>query len=227
MKWEDHRSWVLGAVAGFVIAIVSAVFSVVYAAYYNRTHRIAEWGAIGSVINTPVPLWSVFLVAVAVSWSAWKGFSLWRRSESKVDTLKHRVLEVERELGEIKSLGPKLHGVWNVTQSFWHLVRKGNDPSMQIGGWISLSSSGTDEIIHLLAAYIGDQRSDTFIPVVVKPDVLQDDMVMLYMTPPLTDDVTHAFTATIVVEDHKNRKYKLPTMTFRPTGQTPPVLTGN
>jgi hypothetical protein len=45
MKWEDHRSWFLGSIAAAVVAFAAAVFSVVYAAYYNQTHHIAEWGS--------------------------------------------------------------------------------------------------------------------------------------------------------------------------------------
>jgi hypothetical protein len=77
MKWEDHRSWVLGSIAGALIAIGAAVFSVVYAAYYNRTHHIAEWGTIGASLTTPVPLWFVFLLSVGALWVAWRAYTLW------------------------------------------------------------------------------------------------------------------------------------------------------
>jgi hypothetical protein len=94
---------------------------------------------------------------------------------------------------------------------------------MQICGWINLSTSNTDENIVLLAAYIGERRSDIFIRVVVKPGFLEDEMITLFFTPPLSENPTEAFTATIVVEDHKNRQYELPRFTFRATpGQTPP-----
>lgn len=94
---------------------------------------------------------------------------------------------------------------------------------MQIGGWIDLTSSNTEEMIYLLAAYINGQRSDTFLDVEVKPNVVNHKMVMLYMVPPLEIDATKPFTATVVVEDQYNRKYELPNHTFRatPGGQMP------
>ena len=97
----------------------------------------------------------------------------------------------------MKAKEPILHGVWNPSQAFWHMGRKANDPSMQIGGWITLSTSNTDETLHLLAAYIGERRADIFMPVSVKPGAVEDQMVMLFFTPPLTENPNEPFTATI------------------------------
>jgi hypothetical protein len=61
----------------------------------------------------------------------------------------------EKHVAEIESLnskGPRLHGVWNNAQTFWHLGRHGDDPMMQIGGWIDLTSSNTKDVLYLLAA---------------------------------------------------------------------------
>jgi hypothetical protein len=74
MKWEDHRSWVLGSIAAAVITFGGVVFSAVYTAYYNRTHHIAEWGTIGASLRTPVPLWFVFLLGVLAGYSSWRAF---------------------------------------------------------------------------------------------------------------------------------------------------------
>jgi hypothetical protein len=130
--------------------------------------------------------------------------------------------QLKEELEAMKGAEPKLHGVWNPSQAFWHMGRKANDPSMQIGGWISLSTSNTDEPLQLLAAYIGERRADIFMPVSVNPNVVQDTMVMLFFTPPLAENLKEPFRATIVVEDHKNRKYELPRQTFRPTPPAAP-----
>jgi hypothetical protein len=43
---------------------------------------------------------------------------------------------------------------------------------MQIGGWIDLTSSNTDEVIYLLAAYVDGRRSDIFMDVAVKPNIV-------------------------------------------------------
>jgi hypothetical protein len=74
VKWEDHRSWVLGSIAAVIIAFAAAVFSVVYAGYYNRSHHIAEWGAF-AFLKTPVPLWFVFLLAVVAGCLGWKVYN--------------------------------------------------------------------------------------------------------------------------------------------------------
>lgn len=127
------------------------------------------------------------------------------------------------DIEKLKAKEPSLHGVWNNTQTFWHLERKGQEPMMQIGGWIDLTSSNTDEVIYLLAAYIEGQRSDIFMGVPVKPNIVNREQVMLFMVPPLETDANKPFTATIVVEDQYNRKHELPAQTFRATqGQPSP-----
>jgi hypothetical protein len=144
-----------------------------------------------------------------------------------VARLDHQIGELNQEhAAEIEKLNakkPRLHSVWNNSQTFWHLGRKGQEPMMQIGGWIDLTSSNTAEVIYLLAAYIDGQRSDIFMDVAVKPNMLNREQLMLYMVPPLEADPTKPFTATVVVEDQYNREYELPVHTFRATpGQPPP-----
>jgi hypothetical protein len=99
--------------------------------------------------------------------------------------------------------------------------RQGEAPAMQIGGWIDLTTSNTKEVVFLLAAYIGEHRSQIFVEVEVKPNVVNRCMVMLFIVPPLETDATKPFDATIVVEDQYNRKFSLPLHRFRATpGQT-------
>jgi hypothetical protein len=93
---------------------------------------------------------------------------------------------------------------------------------MQIGGWIDLTSSNTEDVLFLLAAYIGEHRSQIFLDVEVKPNIVNRCMVMLFMVPPLETDATKSYDATIVVEDQYNRKFALPPQQFWATpGQTP------
>jgi hypothetical protein len=148
---------------------------------------------------------------------------------SAIHSLGHAESEIAKlneehatEIEKLKTKEPRLHGVWNQSQAFWHMGRQGEAPMMQIGGWIDLTSSNTGDMLYLLAAYIDDKLSQMFIDVEVKPNVVNRAMVMLYMVPPLATDETKPFTATIVVEDQFNRKYSLPTQEFRATpGQTP------
>ena len=118
---------------------------------------------------------------------------------------------------------PRLHGVWNTNQTLWALGRKGPEPMMQIVGWIDLTSSNTEEVLYLLAAYIDGQRSDIFMDVAVKPHTVNRAQIALYMVPPLETDTAKPFTAAIVVEDQFNRKHALPTQAFRGTPNQPPL----
>jgi hypothetical protein len=127
------------------------------------------------------------------------------------------------EIENLNSKEPRLHGVWNNAQTFWHMGKQGEAPRMQIGGWIDLTSSNTKETLYLLAAYIGDSRAQTFMGTEVKPGVVNRAMVMLFIVPPLATDTTRPFTATIVVEDQFNRRYQLPTHEFRATPARTPA----
>lgn len=127
------------------------------------------------------------------------------------------------EMEALRAKEPRLHGVWNTNQTFWALGRKGPEPMMQIVGWIDLTSSNTEEVIYLLAAYIDGQRSDIFMDVAVKPHQVNRSQVGLYMVPPLATDTAQPFPAIIVVEDQYNRKHALPAHTFRGVPSQPPL----
>jgi len=131
---------------------------------------------------------------------------------------KHRL---EQQIAELTSNGPRLHGVWINSQTFWHVSGEGAERVMQIGGQIYLTSSNTDEVLHILAAYIEGQRLDLLEPVSVRPDLIEDEQVVLYISPPLEADLTRSFTATIALEDHQNRIHLLPRHSFRWAEQAP------
>lgn len=241
MKQEDRipRFFVTAVKTVLVIVasgIFSGVFSAVYTAYYNKKNQIADWAALGTVwgrmgavANIPVPLWFVFGLGVLATWAGWKAVSHWRQrrfTETRlkvmdcrrtvIDVLKRKNEDLESQLAEFRSKGPKLHGVWNVSRSFWQLGWNANKPFMHICGWIKLSSSNTDESLILLAAYIGEHRADISEPVSVKPSLVTDEKITLFYDPPLSDNHAEPFITTIILEDHKNRKYELPSITFRP-----------
>lgn len=142
----------------------------------------------------------------------------------RLETEKERL---EQQVVELTRAGPRIHGVWKSSQTFWHLGRRGMEEVMQIGGRIHLTSSNTDQVLHLLAAYIDGKRLDFSEPVSVRPDLIEDEQVVLYISPPLESDVTRPFTATIVLEDHENRMHTLPTHTFQPSEQIPPWVTSS
>jgi membrane protein implicated in regulation of membrane protease activity len=178
-----------------------------------------------------LPVWVTLVVLLVTVILA--GLFLRQRARTAEETERRKHLEDqiaklnqehEAEIEKLNSKEPRLHGVWNNSQTFWHLGRKGQEPMMQIGGWIDLTSSNTDEVIYLLAAYIDGQRSDILMDVAVKPNIVNHDQVMLFMVPPLETDATKPFTATVVVEDQYNRKHQLPVHTFPSTpGQPPPA----
>ena len=138
MKWRDQKWWAIPAIAALFVTLVGAVFSVVYAAYYNRTHHIAEWGVMGSTLRTPVPLWFTFLLGVLAGFSSWKAFTLYKRNEyleterkeygiweTVAGVLKDHKARLERKIEELESKEPKLHGVWNQPTSVLALGRPG------------------------------------------------------------------------------------------------------
>jgi hypothetical protein len=118
------------------------------------------------------------------------------------------------EIEKLKAKDPRLHAVWNQLQVFWTLAKRGETPIMQIGGWVDLTTSNTNEVMFLLAAYIGEHRSQIFADVEVKPSVVNRRMVVLFVAPPLETDATKPYDATIVVEDQYNRKFSLPLQRF-------------
>jgi membrane protein implicated in regulation of membrane protease activity len=184
-----------------------------------------------------LPVWVTLVVLLAAA--VFAGLFLRQRARTKQESaqsnsLLQKVGQMEEQIGTVnrehlaeletlRAKEPRLHGVWNNSQTFWHLGRKGQEPMMQIGGWIDLTSANTEEILYLLAAYINGQRSDIFMDVAVKPHMVNRAQVVLYMVPPLETETTKPFTATIVVEDQFNRKHELPTQTFRATPGPSPV----
>jgi membrane protein implicated in regulation of membrane protease activity len=184
----------------------------------------------------PLPVWvtlAVLFVTVIVTGLLFRqrartADEVKQRSSANqaVSRLENQIAKLNQEhASEMEALNAKsakLHGVWNNSQTYWHLGRKGQEPMMQIGGWIDLTSFNTEDVTYLLAAYISGKRSDMFMDVAVKPNMVNCEQVMLHMVPPLETDDSKPFTATIVVEDQYNRKYELPVHTFRAT-PTPPA----
>ena len=194
-----------------------------------------EW--IRGALSTSLPVWvtlSVLAVAAIIT-------GLLSRQRARTADERTRRVSAIHSLGcaenQIAELNEKhaaemerrnakelrLHGVWNQSQTFWHMGSHGEAPMMQIGGWIDLTSSNTKEMLFLLAAYIGEHRSQMFMDVEVKPNIVNRCQIMLFMVPPLETDATKPYDATIVVEDQYNRKFSLPLQRFRatPPGQTP------
>lgn len=138
---------------------------------------------------------------------------------TEVHAEKHRL---EQRLAALTSSEPRLSGVWSNSQTFWHVDPEGKERAMQIGGRIHLTSSNTDEVLYILAGYIEGQRLDLCEPVSVRPDLIEDEQVVLWTSSPLAADATQSFNATIVLEDQQNRLHTLPRHSFRPTEQSPP-----
>ena len=193
-----------------------------------------------AVFNAPVPLWFALPLIVLAGIFAWKGLAaLMERAKTikAIEYLKEqrendvheitlsaywqqRAKRFEERVGEFESKAPRLHGVWNNTQTFWAMGQHGEEPMTQIGGWINITSSNTQDNIFLLAAYIEVRRSELFMDVHIKPNVLNEVQVFLYFWPPLATETGKDFEAIIVVEDQFNRKYELPAQTFRSVAAT-------
>jgi hypothetical protein len=177
-----------------------------------------------SALSTPLPMWVTLAVLAAATVITRLFFRQRAQLVSAIGSLESAENRIakrnEEHVAEIEKLTakePRLHGVWNQSQTLWHMGRQGEAPAMQIVGWIDLTSSNTKEVMFLLAAYIGERRSQIFMDVEVKPNVVNRCMVMLFMVPPLEMDDTMPYDATIVVEDQYNRKFSLPFQRFRAT----------
>jgi len=193
-----------------------------------------EW--IKAALSTSLPMWvtlAVLAVATIITGLFFRQRAKtaqqraqWVSAICTLESAENRITKLNEEhaaeIEKLKAKEPRLHGVWNQSQAFWHMGRQGETPAMQIGGWIDLTSSNSKEVMFLLAAYIGERRSQMFMDVEVKPNVVNRCMVMLFMVPPLETDATRPYDATIVVEDQYNRKFSLPLQRFRATrGQAP------
>lgn len=188
-------------------------------------HASFSLGWIKVVLSTSLPVWvtlTVLAVATIITGLFFRQRARTAEEGAKLVSATHSLQEHAAEIEKLKAKETKLHGVWNQSQAFWHMGRQGEAPMMQIGGEIDLTSSNTKDVMFLLAAYIGEHRSQIFMDVEVKPNVVNRCTLMLYMVPPLEMDATKQYEATIVVEDQYNRKFPLPHQRFRATpGPTP------
>jgi hypothetical protein len=163
-----------------------------------------------AVLSTTLPVW-VTLVVVAVATLL---MGLYSRQRAKTAEQKALKGEYKTEIEKRKTKEPRLHAIWNQQQVYWTLAKQGETPLMQIGGWIDLTSSNTHEVLFLLAAYIGEHRSQIFTEIEVKPNEVNRRMVMLFIAPLRELDDTKPYNATIVVEDQYNRRFSLPPHRF-------------
>ena len=161
--------------------------------------KLALFASLPVWVTLVVLLVAVFIAGLFLRQRARTGEEIEQKSSAieTVGRLENQIAKLNQEHAaeteKLSTKGPKLHGVWNNSQTFWHLGRKGTEPMMQVGGWIDLTSSNTVEVIYLLAAYIDGQRSDIFIDVAVKPNMVNRDQIVLYMVPPLeTDPLSHS-----------------------------------
>jgi hypothetical protein len=220
-------------VVPFIIAVAVGLLLIPVGAWVtNQPMRaIITKEGIKSVFFASVPGWGALLLLICILVLAYIVYRLTvgilalkeevgERSKDNSSLLEQMKRKGEEHLAEIAALKkpqPKLHAVWNSAQVFWHMGRRGTDSMMQIGGWADLSLSDASEKVFLLNVYVEGVQSGIPIEIELVPEVLLNTQVIAYLVPPLEQDETKPFTATIVVEDHKNRKYELPRQTFRPT----------
>jgi hypothetical protein len=122
----------------------------------NATFSL-EW--ITEVLSTSLPMW-VALAVLAVA-SVITGLFFRQRAKTgqeraqwvsaihSLELAEDRIAKLNEEhaaqIEKLKAKDPRLHGVWNQLQAFWHMGRHGEALAMQIGGWIDLTSSNTED----------------------------------------------------------------------------------
>jgi hypothetical protein len=238
MNPKTKELWVIPTIVAFATGIPLGAGFMFLGLWFAGTPIHAsfslEW--IKLALSTSLPVWVTLTVLAVAAIIAGLFFRQRARTDeeraqrvSAIRSIGHAETQIDKlneehasEIEKLKEKEPKLHGVWNQSQAFWHLGRQGEAPMMQIGGWIDLTSSNTKDVLFLLAGYICERRSQIFMDVEVKPNVVNRCMVMLFMIPPLETDTAKSYDATIVVEDQYNRRFSLPLQRFRATpGQTP------
>lgn len=236
MKWDDHRSWVLGSLAGLAIAFGAAAFSVVYAGYYNRTHHIAEWGALGATLRTPVPLWFVFLLLVATGVLGVKAFRKFRQNrelvrrngilktiqadkemwETVTNVLKMEKARLERRVQELEDHAPKVHVSWPVNEGKWSLLNVFGAIHMSFTGRATFSSSNTAETIILTKAYMpGTAPGSNIMLVRIPPDEPLLGEFFHALLKPVLGIPEKDFILKLIFVDTKGREYQAPDHTFQ------------
>lgn len=231
MNREAKELWVIPIIIAVVTGVPLGAGFMFLGFWLAGTpiHVSFSFGWLKMALSTPLPVWiTLNVLAVAATVVALFFRQLARTAEEKARSIsaENRIIKLDEahaaEIERLKAKEPGLHGVWSQSQTFWHLGSHGEAPAMQIGGWIDLTTRNTKDTMFLLAGYIGEHRSQIFMPVEVKPNLVNGCMVMLSMVPPLETDVTKSYDATIVVEDQYNRKFSLPAQRFRATpGKTP------
>ena len=219
MNPKTKELWVIPTIIALATGIPLAFFSLWIAGSPINPSFSLRW--MKMALYASLPVWFTLVVLALATIITGLFFRQRARTSDERAQRVHAAAEVEK----LKANEPRLHGVWNQSQAFWHMGRQGEAPAMQIGGWIDLTSSNTEEVMFLLAAYIGEHRSQIFPDVEVRPSVVNRCMVMLFMVPPLETDVTKLYEATIVVEDQYNRRFTLPLQRFRPTPRQTPFPT--
>lgn len=238
----DQRTkdlWIIPVVVGVVTGMFTGAVCMVWGAWYTGVKLHAPFSiswfttifyarvALGVMIF-PILLCAMLAglyrrQALLRSAEQIRNASLLLERSSLESKIEQERTEHAAHLAALQSSEPRLHAVWNSSQTFWHKGRRGDQPMMQIGGWVTLTSSNTDETLYLLSAFVEGVLSKIRINVTVQPNVVQDCMVVAYIVPPLQEDETKEFVATIVVEDQKNRRYPLPRHTFRATPGPSPM----
>jgi hypothetical protein len=238
MNQKTKELWVIPTIIALATGIPLGAVFMLLGLYLSGTpiHPSFSLEWIRVALSTSLPMWvtlSVLAVAIIITGVLFRQRAKtaeeraqWVSANHSLESAENRIVKLNEEhateIEKLKAKEPRLHGVWNQAQVFWHMGRQGEAPVMQIGGWIDLTSSNTKEVMFLLAAYIGEHRSQIFMDVEVKPNLVNRCMVMLYMVPSLETDATKPYDATIVVEDQYNRKFSLPPQRFRATPEHTP-----
>jgi hypothetical protein len=223
MNQKTKELWVIPIIVALATGIPLGALFMLLGLWLAGTpiHAPFSFNSLKEVLSTALPTW-VTLAVVGVTTIL---LGLFLRQRAKTAEQKALNVECTAEIEKLKAKEPRLHAVWNQAQVFWTLARQGEASMMQIGGWVDLTSSNTNEVMFLLAAYIGQHRSQIFTDVEVKPNEVNRRMVMLFIAPPLEADVKKPYDATIVVEDQYNRRFSLPLQRFPAVSGRTPFLT--
>jgi hypothetical protein len=148
MTRKTWDTWGIGTIVALLTGVPLMLASIYLGAWITGSpikHPLSlGWLLAG--IHQRVPLWFTLPVIAfaAVIFALYLHLRTLRRIERAASseaqrTLVETQLEHAAALSRLQQPQPRLHGVWNNTQTFWHMGRKAAEPLMQIGGSLAVT----------------------------------------------------------------------------------------
>lgn len=199
--------------AQFCSSALAAIVAGWLITWYTKqpTRSIGNAERLKLVVFAAIPAWLVMLlVAIAV----WVGMTAYLQ-RGRIRNLKKCVAEWEGNAS--KAVVSQLHVAWTPNQTLWCVGSIAGEPAMQIIGWAHFSQSDATESIILSRAYLEGTEGRLSLDIRVPARGVVNRQLQTFVIPVIGRE-GEPLTASLIIEDHKNRKYRLEPHTFRYAG---------